>query len=261
MLELLFLSHFIADFPLQTNSIYAAKMRSVWGVLIHVSVVTLVNIILLLPFITHPNTWYAIALIFVIHMVMDQTKVSVTKKYPGTDNTWFFLIDQAVHILTIIAAVKIFGLDRMFDALTENGKLPFWLGWYEDPFLLLVLSGIIVVSFFAGIILYFITHKRQKIKIIFQYNYPQMFVRVALFVIVMLLGYLMLKIFAGQLALLYIPAILVLAGLLYLVITQGRRLTQNDNLFSEINYRFNIYFPLITGIALLFVLQFIYRYV
>jgi hypothetical protein len=261
MLELLLLSHFMADFPLQTNAIFAAKMKSFFGVLWHVGVVTLVNFVLLLPFLHIAAVWYAVISIFVAHVIMDQMKVYITKKYANTDNILFFLIDQLVHVLTIVFAVQIFGLNSVFLDSEANGTLPLWLLWYYNHNFLLMLSGLIVVTFAGGILLYFMTHKKQKIKIIFQYNYPQMLARGLLYLLVILIGWIVIGLFNHELSWLYAFVLVLFFAFIYIIIRFGHYLTKNDGMFTDTNYKFNIYFPLGAGIFVLFMIQFIYSYV
>lgn len=261
MLELLLLSHFIADFPLQTNAIFAAKMKSFMGVLWHVSVVTLVNFVILLPFLHIPAVWYAIVMIFVAHVIMDQLKVYITKKYTNTDNILFFLIDQLVHVLTIVFAIQIFGLNSIYSDFQMNSNLPVWFSWYHNHNFLLMLSGLIVVTFAGGILLYFMTHKKQKIKIIFQYNYPQMLARGLLYLLVILIGWITMGLSNHELSWLYVFVLVFFLALIYIIIRFGHYLTKNDGMFTDTNYKFNIYFPLWAGIFVLFMIQFIYSYV
>lgn len=56
----LLLAHLLADFPFQTNWIYAQKLKSIWGVILHCGIVTLFNIIFLFPYLHLPQVWGAI---------------------------------------------------------------------------------------------------------------------------------------------------------------------------------------------------------
>ncbi|MEK6557087.1 MAG: DUF3307 domain-containing protein, partial [Candidatus Margulisiibacteriota bacterium] len=49
LLSLLFLSHALADYVLQTNRIYRFKTRSLWGGVLHASIFAIVAILLTWP--------------------------------------------------------------------------------------------------------------------------------------------------------------------------------------------------------------------
>jgi len=101
----LLLAHIIADFPLQTDTIYRLKTRYTWGVLPHVFICTVINTLALLPYLQNINTWIAIVFLAAVHIVLDRTKISVSEKI-ARDNFIQFSIDQFLHILSIwLAAV------------------------------------------------------------------------------------------------------------------------------------------------------------
>lgn len=92
---ILYLSHLIADFPLQTNRIYRLKSESNQGILLHVAIHLLVASILL------ENLWgnWPILLVLgITHFLIDWTKL----RYPGYRQTPGFLLDQFAHLLTVV---------------------------------------------------------------------------------------------------------------------------------------------------------------
>jgi hypothetical protein len=92
---ILFLVHFIADFPLQTNQVYHLKQSSFGGVLIHSAVHPLVAL-LITGF--RLDLWYVWLFLLVSHAITDWTKL----KYPSGRQWVSFLIDQAVHLFVMV---------------------------------------------------------------------------------------------------------------------------------------------------------------
>ena len=94
------LAHVIGDFPLQTDAIFRLKTKHPWGVLPHVFICTVMNIIVLIPYLSSRYAWIAIIFLGVVHTVLDRTKISVAEKI-AKDNFAQFLIDQLLHVLSI----------------------------------------------------------------------------------------------------------------------------------------------------------------
>ncbi len=95
------LAHVIGDFPLQTDAIFRLKTRYTWGVLPHVAICTIMNIIVLVPYLSDKYAWIAIVFLGVVHIVLDRTKITVAEKI-AKDNFLQFLIDQLLHVLSIL---------------------------------------------------------------------------------------------------------------------------------------------------------------
>ena len=111
---ILLLAHLIADFPLQTNRIYALKTQGNKGLALHVAIHVIVAALLI------ERPWQHIPLLFVygaIHFAVDWYKVhkSGTRQTPG------FLLDQLAHFVTIVALA--------FWQPYLTSLLPFWLVW------------------------------------------------------------------------------------------------------------------------------------
>ena len=96
----LLLAHVIGDFPLQTDAIFQLKTKHPWGVLPHVFICTIMNIVVLIPYLGSKYAWLAIAFLGVVHTVLDRTKITVTEKI-AKDNFAQFLIDQLLHFFSI----------------------------------------------------------------------------------------------------------------------------------------------------------------
>jgi hypothetical protein len=100
----LLLAHLLADFPLQFESLFELKKRSMIGVLLHSTICTLLAVLLAPHLITIVSCWL---LFFISHALFDWLKVYITNKKASLDNLWFFLLDQALHILIILTACKL----------------------------------------------------------------------------------------------------------------------------------------------------------
>ena len=99
----LFLAHLIGDFPLQTHAIYAHKVKSRAGPLMHVLIVTSVMMILTLPFLHSPWMWLILAVNSIGHYIQDWAKLAILQKMENKNNFWIFIIDQIFHILSASA--------------------------------------------------------------------------------------------------------------------------------------------------------------
>lgn len=94
------LAHVIADFPLQTDAIFRLKTKYSWGVLPHVVICTIMNCLVLVPYLNNMNAWTAIFILGIVHIILDRTKISVSEKI-ARDNFFQFFIDQLLHVFSI----------------------------------------------------------------------------------------------------------------------------------------------------------------
>lgn len=102
MLYSMILAHLLGDYVFQTDRIAMWKARSVWGVLVHGGIVTLLTT--LCAVIISPAWWPYALLIGAIHIVIDTGKLLIGKTDPVT-GLWLFLLDQALHMLAIVLTV------------------------------------------------------------------------------------------------------------------------------------------------------------
>jgi hypothetical protein len=96
----LLLAHILGDFPLQTDTIFRLKKRGSWGVLPHVLVCTIINIIALSPLLATKQAWIAIFVLAIVHAILDHSKIHISDKH-ARDDIFQFLFDQVLHILSI----------------------------------------------------------------------------------------------------------------------------------------------------------------
>jgi hypothetical protein len=105
-----YLAHLLTDFVFQTDRVVAAKHLGKWhGYIIHglthyISVLAIVSIADPHRFLTLPFQLIAI-LLSMIHLLVDWAKISLTKAGRLPDNAFSFILDQAIHLWTVIAAV------------------------------------------------------------------------------------------------------------------------------------------------------------
>jgi hypothetical protein len=104
----LVLAHLAADFVFQPKALVKFKERSFWGVMIHAGIHVFLSLILLIPFLNDFNVWLAVFIIGIVHLIIDQGKISIQVK---TDKYLYpFLLDQFFHFLAIFSVVLYFGL-------------------------------------------------------------------------------------------------------------------------------------------------------
>jgi hypothetical protein len=141
-LTLLF-AHAIADYPLQTNWVYALKVRHFWGIVLHVLIFTLTSLVFLflIGFKINISILGFLLFLTVLHIIEDKLKLAV---YKG-DVFFWYVVDQLIHIACI----------AMLWALPLNVEL---LPWYPgDAMNHLLFAGTLVVyaSYASSIGIYF----------------------------------------------------------------------------------------------------------
>jgi hypothetical protein len=132
----LLLGHLLADFPLQTSPIFRWKMKSINGVVFHGFIHFLITALLFLPDLK--KVAGVLLILFVVHVLQDQTKVKTGGKQINTPVP--FLSDQLIHLVILgIASV----LPPFKNAHTLLSASQAWIG-----------SGFIAATF-VGTILFF----------------------------------------------------------------------------------------------------------
>ena len=145
---LLFLAHLLADFPLQTNTIYNLKKKNAVGVLPHVTIHIAANIIVLIPLLNLALTWVSIAILAIIHAFLDHVKITLVSS-GKKDNLFYFLIDQGLHLLTIVIIAE--WLSRYSHTVIKNFL------FFEDPKYIILLSGFIASTFTGTVVVFYTT--------------------------------------------------------------------------------------------------------
>jgi hypothetical protein len=151
----LLLAHVIGDFPLQTDAIYRLKLRSIWGVLPHVAICTVMNIVALGPFLHSRYAWSAVVFLAAVHIVLDRSKIVVSNKLAG-DNLFHFFLDQGFHILSIFIAAMWLGSNLDIQGFSEGG-------FHADRELCITLCALIFAAFGGTPITYYV-QKHELLK-------------------------------------------------------------------------------------------------
>lgn len=136
----LLLAHLLADYPLQTDWIYAQKVRSLAGGGWHAGVLLACYALALAPFLTDWRVAAGIVAITFLHFLQDSYKASNydhahQNALPG------YLLDQLLHVATY-AALAFF--------CTQLGLLPpaWWAAaWQTAPYAGFFAAGLFLVTF------------------------------------------------------------------------------------------------------------------
>jgi hypothetical protein len=97
----LLLAHLIADFPLQTDSVFAVKKGRGWGVFLHGTIFGLVAILLAKPFLKMEAVWGGLFILWLSHIAIDKGKLILVGG-GRNDHLAYFLLDQALHIGSVV---------------------------------------------------------------------------------------------------------------------------------------------------------------
>jgi|GEM_PF-4425501 len=165
-LQLLMLAHLVGDFPLQTDTIYDLKQKSYRGVILHVAICTIVNFILLSPFMLSIYTWAAMLFLAVYHFTLDRTKIMVTL-LRAKDGLGYFLLDQALHFLSLF--IVAYWLDKLkvgpgLDAAQVSRVI--------------MMNGLVAAAFATPPILFYIQGSMKKLlKLHGQLEFPNAYER------------------------------------------------------------------------------------
>lgn len=91
------LAHFIGDFPLQFNRIYALKLKGLKGVIPHVLILMACYITFSWPYLHLWKMWAFIFFLSIIHLFQDWGKIKVSSGTPH--RLLYYTLDQALHIV------------------------------------------------------------------------------------------------------------------------------------------------------------------
>jgi hypothetical protein len=153
LLLCLLLGHFLGDFPLQTNHVFAAKIRGWPGVALHAGLVGGITMLLIWPY--GLAVIAGVAVVTVLHGAIDQAKIVITRKKPGFPIS-AFLLDQGIHLGLLVLLAYWAG----FPELNQKDWSPWLSGTYIfdslvrlylDPKAIAVALAY-VISLFFGVI-------------------------------------------------------------------------------------------------------------
>jgi hypothetical protein len=145
----IYLSHLLTDFVFQTSRIVSNKHRGEWrGYLIH----GITHYVTVLAIVTLADPHRLLTLSFqllavslsLVHLLVDWAKVSLTKSHRIPDTAFAFVLDQAIHLLTVAGAVVLLVGPSL-------QTLVFWLNrirFFQESILLV--SVVYVLVIFGG---------------------------------------------------------------------------------------------------------------
>lgn len=145
----LVLAHVLTDYPLQTNAIVRwKKEKGLIGDLLHAGVFVVASLGLMTVWPPAPELFRpvlgAVLFVFFVHAVLDYWRVWYVKRDPGLDTLWTFLGDQALHGVSMVAAIGLFGVPwTAFDGARQT---------------LLLLNGALLSAFGATVVLFYVRH-------------------------------------------------------------------------------------------------------
>jgi hypothetical protein len=145
---LLLLAHVLADFPLQTDTVFRLKQKSMMGVLLHAGIFAAVALIIFFPFLAHSAVWIAILALTLLHIVIDRAKVFLSLR-KATDNFIYFAVDQILHFLSIWIAGQ--WLSQALRSITRS-LAPF----YYNTRLQLILIALVLASFAGSLVIFYV---------------------------------------------------------------------------------------------------------
>ncbi len=145
----LIIAHILADYPLQTNRVFAARYKYKFGGVIHVLVHYIVGLLLLFPYLLSWEFWVTYTAITVAHYFIDTVKKG---------NIWAFFLDQLSHLILLAGVARL-----CIDA--NPISTPGWLNrYYFDIDLLVYITGYLTVAFVGTIIVLFLKTEEYRDK-------------------------------------------------------------------------------------------------
>ncbi|MDD5456126.1 MAG: DUF3307 domain-containing protein [Candidatus Margulisbacteria bacterium] len=179
---LLWFSHALADFPLQTNTIFRLKVKHIWGIFVHALIFLAIAIVFTYP-VSIKSLLFIIWLIvvFLSHVLFDKIKLVFSHNIIQKE-LQYFILDQLLHI-GALATIFLLPLNLNPTLLEQNIVLQelqkAMLVKDLRTFIVYAFVGIIFIyaTYAIDVILYYydrtINTKLQKLK----YNLISMFYR------------------------------------------------------------------------------------
>ena len=142
------LAHLLADFPLQTDAMVAAKKDRALPFLKHGLLHFLTLLVVLALFTDVPlwsvQTMIVLAAYIVLHIGLDLGKSQIVNRKIARDSVWLFLGDQALHLVAILGLTWVFTRYRWSEVRAA-------IAWSDRERLhLLVVAVLYVTVIFGG---------------------------------------------------------------------------------------------------------------
>ncbi|MBU0705843.1 DUF3307 domain-containing protein [Patescibacteria group bacterium] len=163
----LYFIHFLADYTFQSSAIVKYKSEHFLGVVIHTTVHLLLLLIVLAPFLPDNKVWLSIGVIYVTHIMMDQTKVTLNR-VRARYIRFFYFADQIAHLLIATACAWYIG-PLMPKYLTGQA-----LSLYTSQSFVLYLLILTLVTYFYDVTRYFV--RRDYLKKPYRRDYRTMLI-------------------------------------------------------------------------------------
>lgn len=186
LLGYLILAHLLGDFVFQPNKLVSWKIKSKWGILVHVLVHFVLNLIILAPFLVNGYYWLILVafLLCFAHFWIDHIKISYDLKHDKKVAP--FLLDQLMHLVAILSA---FYLTRNINLTLPDAQ---FYEIYGNIHLMILVNFLILSS--AVIEIYrFQTEREKKEKAILKIHTSEMLIRIfailLIFAVLMVLSF------------------------------------------------------------------------
>lgn len=155
ILILLYLAHYLGDYPLQTGWVYAQKIKNWSGGVYHALGITFALLICLAPFLYSTKVLLAIFCIVITHYFQDAAKLIFNKTVERELVGYFG--DQSLHLL--------FSTFYWFIFLKNENLIPKFAGsFYLDSKIAIFLIGLILVTYVLEITIYVIKNANKENK-------------------------------------------------------------------------------------------------
>lgn len=180
ILGYLILAHLLGDFIFQPSKLVIWKIKSKYGILVHVLVHFVINLIVLAPFIFNGHYWSILAafIICFVHFWIDQAKISYDLKH--NKKVMAFLLDQLMHLLVIMLVY--FFVQNLPLTLPTSG----FYAVYSDIRVIIFFSFLILCSS-AVEIYHFQKVREKKHDATFKFNPRNIALRIFIFTLVYVL--------------------------------------------------------------------------
>lgn len=149
-----YLTHFLSDYPFQSGKLVKLKQERFLGVFLHTGVHLLSMLVVLSPLLHDSRVWLSIALVYITHSVIDQTKVVLDKASPQHARLLYFL-DQFSHWGIMYGALRIAG-----DVQPRLSGI--WLDLYTNKTLWLYILVLVLCTYFYDVTRYFVKLQMKK---------------------------------------------------------------------------------------------------
>lgn len=160
----LVLAHLMADFCLQTDKIFAIKVKYRWGVLLHGSIVGIISFILTFPYLHDIQVVSSLILLLILHIFQDKEKI-VYSLHIERNSLFTFLIDQILHIGAM--GLACFGFSNLMPIIYTG--IIWDIYWSNKMIIVLIL--LCVVTYGVNILISYIKNTIFRKELVFPHGW------------------------------------------------------------------------------------------